>query len=183
MMIAIACGTTHARDFITTVTEMDHLPRVRPEFKIPDEPNQLFFVQRSVNSNTVIYAANLDAQGNIDRKSPVDAFWRWFNVDGHKKPLNFIERMLAYGVRVNPAAPKGPITFTIAALPDRPLRLSLDDKGHPEALMQIGTRTVKVVYVYLEVIDRGLTPEVPWLDVFGIDKMSKKVIHEHAIQK
>ena len=73
------------------MTELDQLPRMRVEFPVPSEPNMLFYVQRSVNSNTVVYAARLDADGAIDPKTPVDAFWRWYNVDGQKKPLNFIE--------------------------------------------------------------------------------------------
>ena len=76
---------------------------LRPEFKVPDEPNQLFYVQRSPNANTVIYAAKLDAQGNFDSRAPVEAFWRKFNIDGSKQPLNFMERMMAYGVRVQSA--------------------------------------------------------------------------------
>ena len=55
-----------ARDFTSQVSESAEIPRLRPEFKIPDEPGQLFYVQRSPNSNTVIYAAKLDAKGNLN---------------------------------------------------------------------------------------------------------------------
>src|SRR3569833_3950055 len=87
-----------ARDFSSTVTETAALEKMRPEFKTPDEPNQLFFVQRSPNANTVVYAARLDAKGEIDRNDPVEAFWRKSNIAGAKVGLNFIERALAYGV-------------------------------------------------------------------------------------
>jgi hypothetical protein len=148
---------------------------------VPDESNQLFYVERSVNSNTVVYAARLDAHGSIDLKTPVDAFWRWYNVDGERKNLNLIERMMAYGVRVKPPRPNQPVTFTIAALPERTLTLDLDDHRHPEALIQIGGRTVKLAYVYLEVID-GIVPKVPSFDIFGIDKASGKAVREHVVE-
>jgi hypothetical protein len=172
-----------ARDFTSAITESAELTHLRPEFKVPDEPNQLFYVQRSPNSNTVIYAARLDAQGNLDSRNPVEGFWRKFNIDGSKQPLNFIERMLAYGVKVDSHKPGQPVTFTIAALPERKLTLTLDAQHHPQAQMQIGTHTVKVAYVYLQVVEGGLMPSVPSLDVFGTDIASGKAIHEHLIQK
>jgi hypothetical protein len=181
--LLVLCAGAQARDFASTITQSDQIMRIRPEFKVPDEPNQLFYVQRSPNSNTVIYAAKLDAQGNIDRGDPVDAFWRKFNIDGAKVGLNFIERAMAYGAHADRAQPNKPITFTIAALPERKMTLVLDDKKRPEALMQIGDHSVKVAYVYLQVVEGGLTPSVPSLDILGTDTTSGKAIHEHLVQK
>jgi hypothetical protein len=182
-MALVVALPAQARDFSSSISESAELVRLRPEFKVPDEPGQLFYVQRSPNSNTVIYTARLDAQGNFDSRSPVDAFWRKFNIDGSKQPLNFIERMMAYGVKLDARRSGQPITFTIAALPDRKLSLALDAQHRPEARMQIGNHTVKVAYVYLQVVEGGLMPSVPSLDVMGIDIASGKAIHEHLIQK
>ncbi|MDB5733899.1 MAG: hypothetical protein JWN16_536 [Alphaproteobacteria bacterium] len=172
-----------ARSLTSTVTESDRVEHLRPEFKIPDEPNQLFYVQRSPNANTVIYAAKLDGHGEINRADPVDAFWRKFNIDGSRQPLNFIERNIAYGAHADPSVQGKPVTFTIAALPERKLTLTLDANKKPQALMQIGTHTVKVAYVYLQVVEGGLMPDVPALDVFGTDIASGKAIHEHILKK
>lgn len=179
----LAAIPAQARDLTSTVTEGDRIEQIRPEFKRPDEPNQLFYVQRSPNSNTVIYAARLDAKGEINRSDPVDAFWRKFNIDGAKVGLNFIERSIAYGAHADRAVANKPITFTIAALPERKLTLTLDAARKPQALMQIGTRTVKVAYVYLQVVEGGLMPDVPALDVFGTDIASGKAIHEHIVKQ
>jgi hypothetical protein len=179
----LAALPVQARSLTSTVTESDHIERLRPEFKTPDEPNQLFYVQRSPNANTVIYAAKLDGHGEINRSDPVESFWRKFNIDGSKQPLNFIERNIAYGAHADPAVQGKPVTFTIAALPERKLTLALDANRKPEALMQIGAHTVKVAYVYLQVVEGGLMPDVPALDVFGTDIASGKAIHEHIIKK
>jgi hypothetical protein len=172
-----------ARDFSSSVTESAEIQQLRPEFKVPDEPNQLFYVQRSPNANTVIYAAKLDAQGNFDSRGPVEAFWRKFNIDGSKQPLNFMERMMAYGVKVNARKAGEPITFTIASLPQRKLTLGWDAQHHPQATMTIGSRVVKLAYVYLHVVEGGLLPEVPELDIFGTDLASGKAVHEHLIER
>jgi len=172
-----------ARDFISQVSESGEIPKLRPEFKVPDEPGQLFYVQRSPNSNTVIYAARLDAKGNLNSSAPVEAFWRKFNIDGSKQPLNFIERMTAYGVKLDQTKAGQPVTFSIAALPERKVTVSLDSDHRPQALMRIGSHKVKVAYVYLHVVEGGLMPSVPDLDIFGTDIASGKAIHEHLIQK
>jgi hypothetical protein len=172
-----------ARDFSSTVTESTELQPLRPEFKVPEEPNQLFYVQRSPNANTVVYAAKLDGQGNFDSRDPVQAFWRKFNIDGSKQPLNFMERMMAYGVRLSARKAKEPITFAIAALPQRKLSLGLDAQHHPQATMTIGGRVVKLAYVYLHVVEGGLLPSVPELDIVGTDLASGKAVHEHLIER
>src|SRR4029079_7491912 len=124
-----------ARDFSSTVTESAEIQQLRPEFKVPQEPNQLFYVQRSPNANTVVYGAKLDAQGNFDSRGPVEAFWRKFNIDSSKQPLNFMERMMAYGVKLNARKAGEPITFAIASLPQRKLSLGWDAQHRPQATM------------------------------------------------
>ena len=171
-----------AREPTSQVTELDQIYRVHPEYPVPNEPNQIFYIERSSNSNTVIYAANLDSHGRIDPNTPVNAYWRWYNVDGHRKPLIFIERMMAYGVKsVTHNGPGGTVTFEVAAVPERRIVVDLDRYGHPEALMQFGGHWAKLVYVYLEVDDSGLLPKVPTLDIFGIDKLNGKPLREHII--
>ena len=171
-----------ARQLSSQVTEIDEIPRVRPEFKVPDDPDMLFYVERSPNANTVVYAVRRDAHGEVDSDTPVEGFWRWFNVDGQKKALNFVERMMAYGVRINRPARGQPVTFQVAALPERVLTLDLDDKKRPKALIQIGNHTARLVYVYLNVIEGGVMPTVPSLEIFAIDKSSGKALHEHIGQ-
>ncbi|HEY0281621.1 MAG TPA: DUF4833 domain-containing protein [Rhizomicrobium sp.] len=164
------------------VTELEQIPRVRPEFPVPNEPNMLFYIERSVNSNTVVYAANLDAQGHIVADEPVIAYWRWYNRGGHRKALNLAERMMAYGVKsVKRNKADGTFTFKIAALPERTLYVGLDGKGQPEAFGKVGNRWVKLVYVYLEVDDSGLLPDVTALDFFGYDKLTGKPLREHVV--
>ena len=172
-----------ARELISHVTELDHIPSVRPAYPVPDDPDMLFYIERSSNSNTVVYTAHPDSHGRFDGSTPVDVHWRWYNVDGHKKPLNFIERMMAYGVKSVARDRTGGITFEVAALPERKIRLALDANGHAEALMQFGDRSAKLVYVYLQVDDRGLMPSVTAMDLFGIDQRTGKPLQEHVIPR
>jgi Domain of unknown function (DUF4833) len=178
----VLCSRADGRTLNSKISMFEQIPVLRPEYPVPDDSNLLFYVQRSVNANTVVYAANMDAHGALDSRAPVTAFWRWFNVDGHKKDLNFIERLMAYGVKIDSAAPGKPVTFEIASLPERVLTLDKDSSGKPEALIEIGGHPVRLTYVYLHVVEGGLMPSVPALDIFGIDKASGKAVQEHIVQ-
>ena len=168
-----------AKDGKSQITELDAIPRVKPHYPIPNEPNQVFYIERSSNSNTVIYCANLK-DGKLDKSEPIIGYWRWYNVDGHTKALNFAERMLAYGIKsVKHDGPNGSYSFKIAAMPERTLYIGLDAKGQPEVFSKVGERWVKLAYVYLEVDDHGLMPDVPELDFFGLERTTGKAIREH----
>jgi hypothetical protein len=182
VLLIVASGKDAAgRALKSSVTEVAQIPHLRPEFPVPNEPDMLFYIQRSVNSNTVIYAAHLDRQGRLDRSTPVEVYWRWYNVDGHRKSLNFIERMMAYGVSLDRrASTENTVAFTVEALPERRLQLRRDSRGELQALIRMDDHLARLVYVYLQVDNRGLMPDVTSIDLFGIDTVSGKALHEHV---
>ena len=166
------------------VSELDQIPRVHPEYSVPNEPNQVFYIERSSNSNTVVYTANLDAHGHINPDKPVIAYWRWYNRGGYVKQLNFAERMMAYGINsVKHDGPNGAFSFKIAALPERTLYLGLDGKGRPEVFGKVGDRWARLAYIYLEVDDSGIMPDVPQMDFFGYDKATGKPLRERVTRR
>ena len=184
LMLLAGRETASARQLKSSVTEVSQIPNLRPEFPIPHEPNMLFYIQRSVNSNTVIYSAHVDAQGHLDRSEPIDVYWRWYNVDGHQKALNFFERSMAYGVSLerHVKAPSNAVAFRVAALPERNLLLERDSRGVPEALIEIGGHLARLVYAYLQVDDHGLLPNVTAIDLFAVDTLTGKALHEHVVR-
>ena len=180
---ALVCtAPAGAREMKTVITTLDEIPRVKAKYPVPSEPNQLFYIERSVNANTVVYVAKLDAKGRLDADAPVQAYWRRYNRGGYVKLLNWPERMLAYGVQgVKHNGPNGAYSFHIAALPERTIYVGLDAKGHPEAFGRMGKDGwAKLDYVYLEVDDSGLLPDVTAMDFFGYDKATGKPVREHV---
>lgn len=60
--------------------------------------NQLFYLQRDPNPNTVIYQLNVNKSGRLDEDDPVKVFWIRYTEQGEHKDLNFIQRKFAYGL-------------------------------------------------------------------------------------
>ncbi|MVN75304.1 DUF4833 domain-containing protein [Hymenobacter sp. HMF4947] len=67
--------------------------------------NQLFYLQRDPNINTVIYQLNVNNAGKLDEEEPVKVFWIRYAEQGERKDLNFIQRKFAYGLSAKKIAP------------------------------------------------------------------------------
>jgi hypothetical protein len=62
----------------------------------------LFTIERSKNANVVHYDARLTADGELDPKEPVIAYWIRLAEDGRREELSWIEKKKAYGFTIKP---------------------------------------------------------------------------------
>lgn len=60
--------------------------------------NQLFFVQRDPNINTLIYELNVK-NGALVEDDPIHVFWIRYSEKGQHDELNYIQRNFAYGIK------------------------------------------------------------------------------------
>src|SRR5882757_1707547 len=69
-------------------------------FPVPaGNANQLFYLQRTPNTNTVVYELNYDKNGELDTDNPVHVFWIRYGEKGQRAELSFIQRHFAYGIK------------------------------------------------------------------------------------
>ncbi len=61
--------------------------------------NQLFYVQRDPNINTIICQLNVNENGELNKEQPVNVFWMRYADKEGKKDLNYIQRKFAYGIQ------------------------------------------------------------------------------------
>ncbi len=66
-------------------------------------PNQLFFLQRDPNINTLVYELNFK-NGNLVVDDPVHVFWIRYTEKEQHEELNYIQRNFAYGIRAKQMA-------------------------------------------------------------------------------
>lgn len=144
-------------------------PSARPEWPQPPRDERLlFFVQRSMNPNTVVYAANLDGRGRLDPDNPVSAYWLKFHNDGARHELQLFERLLAYGAVSAPVAGHpGTFSVRLAAYEGRPITVARDSEGRVRATLEIGGRPARLTSVYLVLDERGLLPDVAAIELHG----------------
>lgn len=162
----------------SVVTEVASLPVVRPEFPVPSDPGQVFYLQRSSNSNTVVYAARFTQDGKLDPREPLVAYWRRFNTTGEQLPLKMIEDSFAFGVRSRATSDPDVFRIHIVSYSERPATLRLVEPGRAELLLPVGGRTMRMAYAYAEVDESGLMPSVREVLVMGHDADTGKPLVE-----
>ena len=66
--------------------------------KPPVTAERLFYVQRSQNTNTIVYDVNIDKNGKPNADEPVKVYWIRYADKGQQADLSYIQRKFAYGV-------------------------------------------------------------------------------------
>jgi hypothetical protein len=163
------------------VIELDKLPKVRADYPVPDDPNVLFYVQRSQNANTVVYAAKIDGAGRLDPRTPVQVFWRRYDTEGGKhKSLSFAERNMAFGIDTKPAPGREDAWLVnVVSYPARKALVEVDKKGKPQALVEMGRHMAKLAYAYIQLDEgSGTIPSITFVDLFGYDVATGRVLRE-----
>lgn len=166
-----------AKHIKTTATNFDGADSVFIGYPVPNDENILFYVQKSFNQNTVVYSLNLSKDGTINHSDPVNVFWRRYQEDGRKRDLTTIEKTFGYGVKVKPLKTKpNTYVFSIAAIKDMQFIVTqIDNK--PQTLTTINGKTAFIDRVYIKAEHIKLLPKVFYVEVFGTDLKTKKLLY------
>lgn len=176
LCVVTATNSATARPKFSPLTSQSAttLPLANPDFAHPREPHQLFFVQRTTNANTVVYTAKFDQNGALDRKTPVEVYWRRFAGKGHIKALRWYERVFGFGVHIRPV-PKGNANdddgYLVAfnALRSHPFELRQTAPFQATLWIHHKNRAFQMIYVYLDIDETGLFPKVTRLRLYTSD--------------
>ena len=128
----------------------------------------LFIIERSKNANVVHYDARLTADGKLNPKEPVIAYWVLLAEDGRREKLSWIEKKKAYGFTIKPDRPVKGYKMTLVAAPERQITVKKEkDAFRAEAI--IDGRPAVLQKLYINASD-GLTgPKVQYIEVYGKD--------------
>lgn len=156
-------------------------PALAEEFPTPQEPNQIFYVQRSLNSNTIVYAARRDAAGGLDSRNPVDVYWRRYNDEGQRQELSSLESRFAFGVKVKPVKDQpGAFKVAVVSYPERQALLKLVN-GVPRLEGMVAGQPAVLDHAWLDVDDSGSVPKVNRVDLYGSSLATGAALKESFI--
>ena len=87
--------------FVTGVQSAEDVkPKVYPV--PPATENSLFYVQRSKNTNAIVYDVNRLPDGTPDPLNPIHIYWIRYASDSTKEELSYIQQKYAYGLVSRP---------------------------------------------------------------------------------
>ena len=139
----------------------------------------LFIIVRSKNANVVHYDARLTADGKLDPKEPVIAYWVMLAEDGRRQELNLMEREKGYGFDIKPDASVDGYKMTLMAAPQQQITVKKEGDAI-RAQGVIGGRQAVLEKIYIDASDSLTGPKVNYIVLYGKDlktggKLSKKI--------
>lgn len=156
---------------IASLTLSTTLPILRPESPVPDEPGQVLYVQRSKDRNTLIVAAQYDADGNLLRDEPVALYWRRYEEEGQVRALSLRQRLLA-PMRVRPLDIDGEFDIRFRTMAGSTVTLRQTGPFEAELIARVNDETVRLQYGFIHMIE-GLIPKVEQVLLFGHHESGK----------
>lgn len=142
--------------------------KAKLSFPVPKNiPNQLFYLQRDPNPNTIICTLNLK-DGQLDKRDPVHVFWIRYTEQSQQKELSYIQRTFAYGIKAR-ALSNEEYELNFVSYKKFPLRLakSQQDPGY-YVYANVNQKKVILKRLYLH-IEGGTMwmPNVKYIQVEG----------------
>ena len=142
----------------------------------------LFIIERSKNANVVHYDAQLTADGKLDPKEPVIAYWVLLAKDGRREKLSWVEKKKAYGFTIKPDPSVNGYKMTLVAAPEKQIIVK-KEKETVLAEAVIDGRPAVLEKMYINASD-GLTgPKVQYIEVHGKDLQTGEKLREKMVPK
>jgi hypothetical protein len=144
----------------------------------PVNSQSLFYVQRTSNTNTIVYDLNTGTDGKPDNDEPVKAYWIRYAEDGQKKDLSYIQRKFAYGLTAK-ALNNGNYDIRFVSYKKFPLTLMKTGDGKYHIFANIAQKKVIINRIFVK-IDGGSfwLPNVTYVEVKGSDPITGREIVE-----
>ncbi len=150
-------------------------------FPVPRNiPNQLFYLQRTPNTNTVIYALNTKKDNSLDEDNPLKVFWVRYPEGGIHKDLSFIQRKFAYGIS-HKKNNDGTYTANMVAYKKRNLTLMkslMDNAYHIYCLINKRDAILNRIFIRIDPGGSIFKPNVIYIELRGTDMQTKEVLIE-----
>ncbi len=168
--------TGHAKkDFIddgsrVVVEAVDTFPI--PKFNTKTQ----FYVQRTPNTNTIMYELNMK-NGVLDDDNPVHVYWIRYANGGGIEELSYIQRKFAYGLKVSKVGDEK-YKLLFAAYDKIPFFLMKSTAGIFHTYVEVNGKLIVLKRIYIR-IDKGGTfwaPNVKYVEFKGTEVASGKEV-------
>ena len=147
----------------------------------PPSDKLLFYVQRTPNTNTIVYELNTEKDGTPKKDNPIHIYWIRYTEGGEKVELNYVQRTFAYGLHhklLDETKHTYKLNFVSYGKKDIHLARSSHDKRY-HAYLQIGHKNIELSRIYVQIEGGSFwLPKVPYIEVQGRDAATGQYVKE-----
>ncbi len=150
-------------------------------YPIPPKTKELlFYIQRNLNANTIVYDAVFDKNGKLDEKKPVTVYWIRYEEQGQKMKLRRLDRVFAYGVS-SKKIKDGFFKVKIVADESKDLWLKQIAPFNAVLMTKINEELSVLNKIYVLADTQGIWPTVEYIEFFGKNLKTNKQIYQKKI--
>lgn len=141
----------------------------------------LFYIQRNHNENTIMYDAKHLADGTLDPKKPIDAYWIRYQEDSLRKELNWLDKK-AYDIHCNSTDGK-PKEFDVELVADDSRSFTLKQLEPNKSVLYTTINNVhaEIEHMWIQADNSGMWPTVLYIEFFGFDIETREPVYEKLI--
>ncbi|MEP7256912.1 MAG: DUF4833 domain-containing protein [Flavitalea sp.] len=147
-------------------------------FPVPKyDPNQLFYLQRTQNTNTIVYELQYN-NGILNEEEPVNVYWLRYAEKGQREGLSFIQRKFAYGIKVKFLS-KDKYQVQSVAYKKLIMHLMKGDSGMYHIYVTINQRPSVLSRIFIKINGGSFwSPNIEYIELRGIDTVTGKELIE-----
>ncbi len=149
------------------------------EVTVEKHPNLLFYIERNLNHNTVIYEANFDENGQLHKRMPIKAHWIMFEKNGESEQLNYAEQRMAYGVKCT-ADKKAAHNYRVKLVADESREFTLEQTAPFKAQITTAIKgeQVQLTRLYIQADNSSFWPAIDYVLLEGKDLKTDSILSE-----
>ncbi len=145
------------------------LPETYP---VPRIDGLLFYIQRNLNQNTVVYVINQTKDGFLNEEYPMDVYWVNYTEGGVAKSLNQIQNKLAFGYKSKKINNES-CRFHMVSYEQQEFYIGKNEEGEYHVHTKLNGRMSMISNIYVYAEDFGVFPQVKYIEFYGLDLKSK----------
>lgn len=147
-------------------------------FPVPaGNAQQLFYLQRTSNTNTIVYELNYK-NGQLDKRNPVHPFWIRYTEQSQRAELNFIQRVFAYGVKIKLQADSS-YRVRLVSYAGYSMFLKKGADGKYRMYAPINGQMMILHRIFVKITGGTMwSPDIEYFELSGVDPATGKPVSE-----
>jgi hypothetical protein len=158
---------------------------IPPDYPTPPTTrDRLFYIQRNHNKNTIMYDANFDSNGILDKEKPINVYWIRYEEGGRRMDLRALEKRLAYGVKCKKLEGRSnQYKIKLVAYDEREFLLKQESPFKANLYGFIAKKQARLEYMYIFADNSSFIPDVKYVELYGAELGSGKMVYEKVLNE
>lgn len=132
-----------------------------------NNPDQLFYLQRTSNKNTIVYELNMKDRV-LNTENPIHVFWIRYEEQGQRQELSYIQKRFAYGVRTKKIK-EGHYRLSLNAYESFQMDLKKNATGAYQVHAQANGKNILLQRIFIKIIGGTmLSPDIEYFELKGM---------------